>query len=234
MSIESKHYVVTNVNEIERLTTEIVTADDTSTVGKGTFLKALVATVQHELESPPRLRTTQAPKLSEENTAVHLAALKEVYSRFYEAVERAVKAKMTKHDPEYLRSKTRFAVSAASTVRSYVRASNDIRALAASRVTKAMLATPRARRKLTVEALQRRATSLSEQLAAIAVNLRAANAAVADATFRPVLATLAHSLGMTEHATKDAEKAVHDHIALQTRTGVLVPIDFVEKKRKAA
>jgi hypothetical protein len=234
MSIESKQYVVRNAAEIEKLTEQIIDADDTAITGKGTFLKALVATVQHELESPPRLRTTQAPKLSEEDTALQLEALKTVYSLFYGAVEKAVKSRMKKHDPEFLRSKTRFAVSAASTVRSYIRANNDIRALAAGRVTKAMIAVPRARRKFTVEALQRRATTLSEQLAAVAVNLRAANAAVADATFRPVLATLAHSLGMTEHATKDAEKAVQDHIALQTRTGVLVPIDFVEKKRKAA
>lgn len=232
MSIESKQFVA-NAADIEKLTVTIIEADDTGANGRGIVLKAMVATVQHELDSPPRLRTSQAPKISEEDAEVHLEALKTVYDVFYTAAVKAIKARMPKHDPEYLRSKTRFVVSAASTVRGYIRAHNDIRALAAGRVTKAMLATPRQRRKFTVEALQKRAVDLTETLTAVAKNLRAANSTVAAETFRPVLAQLAQAFGLTEHSTKDPRKAVADNIALQTGTGVLVPIDFVARRKAA-
>lgn len=235
MSIESKQYVA-NASDIQRLTESILDGDAAATEGRSTYLSALVGTIQHELGSAPRMRTATAPRLSEEEIATHLKALRDVYTRFHEAVVRAVKSRLTRYDAEYVRSKTRFSVSAASTVRSYVRAGNDIRALAASRVTKEGLATPRGRRKYTPESLQRRAAQLGEALVAVARNLHAANRAVAADVLRPILSELAQAGGLMDGATRDPDKAIADHVALQTRTGVLVPVDFaaVSRRRRAA
>lgn len=235
MSIESKHFVA-NATDIQRLTESILDGDAAATEGRGTYMSALVGTIQHELGSPPRMRSATAPKLSEEDVAAHLKALRDVYTRFHEAVVRAVKARMTRYDAEYVRSKTRFSVSAASTVRSYIRAGNDIRALAASRVTKEGLATPRARRKYTPENLQRRAVTLGEALVAVARNLHAANRALATEVLQPILSELANAGGLTEGATRDVDKAIANHVPLHTRTGVLVPVDFaaVSRRRRAA
>lgn len=236
MSIESKQFVVSPA-DIEKLTDDILEGEDAAVKGRSMYIQSMVGTIQHELDSPPRMRNANAPKLSEEDIATHQAALDTVYKRFHEAVLRAVKARMTRYDPDYVRSKTRFSVSAASTLRSYIRAGNDIRALAAGKVTKdglraAFQAKP-VRRKFSVEALQKRAATLGEAFIAVARNLQAANRERAAETFRPMLATLVSTLGLSEGATRDPDKAMHDHVALQTRTGVLVPIDFAQARTVA-
>jgi predicted phage gp36 major capsid-like protein len=82
--------------------------------------------------------------------------------------------------------------------------------------------------------MQKRATDLAETLAGVAKNLRAANTAVASETFKPLLAQLVEAMGLTEHSTRDAEKAVSEGVALHTKTGVLVPIDFKAKALRRA
>lgn len=235
MSIESKHYVA-NGADIRKLAEAILDGEATASEGRGTYLSALVATVQHELGSEPRLRAATAPKLSEDDITAHLKALRTVYTRFHESVVAAVKSRMTRYDADFVRSKTRFSVSAASTVRSYIKAGNDIRALAAGRVTKEGLATPRARRKYTPESLQRRAQTLGEALVAVARNLHATNRALAADTLRPIFAELAQAAGFTDNVTRDPDKAIAEHVPLHTRTGVLVPVDFAAagRRRRAA
>lgn len=236
MTIESKHYVATQA-DIEKLAGVIIDSDQKVTSCRGTYLKALVATTQHELGAPPRQRNGKSERLTEAEVAAHLKAFQTVSDRFYAVVMQVAKATVPDPDKALLRQRTAFARSAASTVRGYIRAGNDIRVLAAHKVTKAALASPVRRRRLTVDSLKNRATKLAAELERIAKNLSAANREIAQETLAPVLARLAAASGATAHATRDPEKAMEEGIALHTKTGFFVPIDLTaarEARRLAA
>jgi hypothetical protein len=235
MSIETNQYVATAA-DVEKLAHTILEAEIASTGARGTFLKAVVGTTQAELGSQPRMRNTKADRLNDETTAEHLKAFEAVSKRFTEAVNKAAQAMEPKPDVDMMRSRTAFARSALSTVRGFIRAGNDIRALAAHKVTKAMLSTPKAKRKFTVDALKRRAVSMADQLTTIAKNLQAANNAEARETITNILAQLAGAAGLTAHTSKDPEKAMELGEAFHTKTGVFLPIslDAVREQRRAA
>lgn len=234
-NIESKSYVATP-SDIAKLAGDII--DNTQRVesGRGTYLKALVATTRAALGAEPRQRNGRAERLDAEAIAEHLKALDAVHLSFYAAVLQVAQNTVPDPDKALIRSRTRFAVSAASTLRGFIRAGNDVRALAAHKVTKAALATPRTRRKLTVEALSKRATKLASELETIARNLNAANRQIAHDVLAPVLARLAEASGATANATKDHDKAVAENLPFHTRTGVFVPISLsaAREARKAA
>lgn len=236
MSIETNQYIAT-AGDIEKLATTVLTSDQTSNNGMGVFQKALIATTQAELGSPPRMRNSQGAKLSEDDTIAHLKAFEAVYKRFYEAIMKA--AEPLYADSEERRSRTNKFRSSGSTVRAAIRAGNDVRSLAAHKVTKASLrslAAPRSRRKFTVDALRKRATVLAEQLTGIAKNLQAANSAEAREAVTIIMAQLATAAGIAEHTTKDVGKAIEAGEAFHTKTGLFFPIDLgaVREQRRAA
>ena len=235
MSIETNQYIAT-ATDVEKLTHTILEADLASTGARGTFLKAVVGTTQAELGSPPRMRNTKGDRLDEETTKAHMTAFEAVSKRFTEAVNKVAQAIEPKPSADEMRSRTAFARSALSTVRGFIRAGNDVRALAAHKVTKAALATPKTKRKFTVDSLKKRAVSMGEELAAIAKNLQAANSAEAKETVTNILAQLATAAGLTQHTTKDMDKAVEAGEAFHTKTGVFLPIslDAVREQRRAA
>jgi hypothetical protein len=235
MSIETNQYIA-SAADVEKLAHTILEADITATGARGTFLKAVVGTTQAELGSPPRMRNTKGEKLDEETTKAHLAAFENVAKRFTEAVNKAAQAMEPKPDADMMRSRTAFARSALSTVRGFIRASGDIRALAAHKVTKASLATPKTKRKFSVDALKKRAVSMGEQLMSIAKNLQAANSAEARETVTTIMAQLAKAAGIAEHTTKDVDKAIEAGEAFHTKTGVFFPINLaaIREQRAAA
>lgn len=235
MSIETNQYIASTA-DVEKLTLTILEADIASTGARGTFLKAVVGTTQAELGSPPRMRSAKANRLDETETAEHLKAFEVVSKRFMEAVNKAAEALAPKPDSDMMRSRTGFARSALSTVRGYIRAGNDVRALAAHKTTKAALATPKAKRKFTVDSLKRRAVSMTEELVSIAKNLQAANNAEARETVTNILAQLARAAGLTAHTSKDPETAIEAGEAFHTKTGIFLPIDLaaVREQRRAA
>lgn len=237
MNLDANNYIVRTTAEIEKLAASVIDADQAATGGRSTFLKAVVATVQAELKAPPRMRSGHSTaRLDEATTNLHLEAFQAVYGRFLEAVTKVAKATVPEPDGELMRSRTAFARSAGSTVRGYIRAGNDIRLLAAHRVTKPALAVPVRRRKFTVDALKARASRAAETLESIAKNLHAADREVALDTIRPIIAQLAKLAGITDQATKDTERGIAEGIPIQTRTGVFVPIDLAAMRaaRKAA
>jgi hypothetical protein len=235
MSIETNQYIATAA-DVEKLAHTILTADQAVQGGRGTYLKALVATTQAELGSPPRMRNTRADRIEGDDLMAHTKAFETVFQRFHEAVVKAAEALEPKPDKDELRSRTAFSRSAGSTVRGFIRAGNDIRALAAHKVTKASLATPRTRRKFSVDALKKRAVSATEQLAAIIKNLTAANSAEGRETVQTIMAQLAAASGIANHTSKDVEKAIEAGEAFHTKTGVFLPISLeaVREQRKAA
>jgi hypothetical protein len=235
MTIETNQYIATAL-DVEKLATEILTADQTAQGGRGTYLKALVGTTQAELGSPPRMRNVKAEKVEGDDAVAHLKAFELVFKRFHDAVVKAAEAVEPKPDSETLRARTAFSRSAGSTLRGYIRAGNDVRAIAAHKVTKAALATPRTKRKFSVDALKKRAVDAAGTLAGIVKNLQAANSAEAKEAVTAILAQLAQAAGMTQHTSKDVEHAVEAGEAFHTKTGIFLPIslDAVREQRRAA
>jgi len=235
MSIETNQYIAT-ATDVEKLAHTILEADIASSGARGTFLKAVVGTTQAELGSPPRMRNVKSEKLNEETTKAHLAAFEAVAKRFTEAVNKVAQAMEPKPDADMMRSRTAFARSSLSTVRGYIRAGYDIRTLAAHKVTKAALATPKAKRKFSVDALKKRAISMAEQLTNITKNLQAANSVEARETINIIMAQLAKAAGLTAHTSKDVEKSIEAGEAFHTKTGVFFPINLaaIREQRAAA
>lgn len=233
-TLETRHFVA-SASDVASIAAAVFSADQQSIEGRTTYMKAMVATVQAELGSKPRLRNGTAPKLSTEDTALHLKAFEAVATRFLDAVtEAALKA-----NPDAkglgLASMTGFARSSASTLRSYIRANNDIRALAAGSVSKRALAVPRTRRRLTADALKRRLERVKDDVLAITKNLMALNKADAQAALAPLIGALVKAAGMADKPARDANTAEAERRPWHTKTGVFVPIDLsVERQRRAA
>jgi hypothetical protein len=218
-TLEKRHFVVRTDADIIELVTkhdDALTARDTA---RATYLKALVATTQDELGVPVRLRAGRAAELSADDTAVHLTAFEKVQQRFYAAVLKAI----GEGPPKERNARANFARSAASTLRRWIKAGNDIRALAAARVTKASLrvgggagrgTAPPARR---VEQLAGRLTAGAEELAK--TDKAAAITAVEAAMTR--LATLLISMG--GQPTRDPQRAIDEHRLFKTGSAVFWP-----------
>lgn len=212
MSLEAKHYVATE-SDIQKLAAAIIDADQTTGNGRGTYLRALVATSQRELGADPRQRNGNGPRLSEAAALEQLTAFQTVAERFHKACVKVARATVPEPDTTLIRQRTAFARSAASTVRGYIRAGNDITLLAAHKATKRALATPVVKRRMTVDAMRRKALALSGQLERLARNLQAANREAAAETLGPMLARLAKVAGQTASAPRIAREAAAEHRA---------------------
>lgn len=138
-SLESRHYVA-GPADIEAIAIRVLQAAETAGGGQTTYLKAFTATVQNELDSPPRGRDVPLERLSAADIPVHLAALEKVDALFYLTVKKAAAKMLATKDPLELNRRTNFARSAKATLRRFIAAGFDIRTRAAARVTKASLA----------------------------------------------------------------------------------------------
>lgn len=235
MTIESQNFVA-STTDIEKLAGSILDADQASVSGRGAYLKALVATTQSELGQTPRQRNARAEQMNAEQIAAQLKVFEAIFVRFHDAVVRVAKNTLPDPDADMLRQRTGFSRSAGSTVRGFIRAGNDIKALAVGKITKASLAVPRTRRTMTVNAMKKRAERLVGELKSVARNLLAANKDIATETFKPVIAMLATMSGLTDVDVKDTNEAMEKGVPFATRTDVFVPIDLssIRAARKAA
>lgn len=220
-SLESRRFVATPA-DIAALTQGIVAGSRQSVSGQGTYLRALVATLQHELEAPVRLRAGKGAKLTPEITGAHLQALEAVHERFYNIV--VATARKASDSPSDLNKSTNFARTAKSKLRGWIRAGGDVRALAAARVTHAALvvdrpsAPPTAKRLLS--AAQRARERLTEATAALAKQ----DASGATTFLETVLANLVSTLSqMGAVPTKDAAQAMREHRPFKSPAGVFYP-----------
>lgn len=223
MSIESKKYICTPT-DIEHLAVELFTADVASAQGRGTYLKALVGTLQAELGASPRIRSTRGGKLTEDERAEHLKAFEGIHLKFTEAVSKAARAAVDGITPKRLASMTGFARSSSSTLRSYIRAGKDVRSLAAGSVVKRTLAIPRGTRRQTPAVMQRRVMQLQSDMSTVAKGLMHVDAELARSTFAPVLKALAKVLGMDAKPTRSADVAAAEARPWMTKQGMFIPI----------
>lgn len=132
-SLEARHYVAT-VQDIERLTRDHDAASNTAGSTGGTYLRALIATVQSELGSEPRERTARGGaegKTAPEECARQLAAFEDVNKRFYAVVLRGLTGDALERN-----IKSTFARSNASALRRWIRSGHDVTRLAARTVTR--------------------------------------------------------------------------------------------------
>ena len=130
----TKEFVTTQA-DITKLAQTIMSADDSSTTGRTTYLRSLVAVIQQTLNGKPVLRVTGRPKGTEIGAA--LAAFEEANTTFYTAVLEAVPATLT---PAERQSKTSFARSASATLRRAIKAGWNPLGESVTTVSKARLA----------------------------------------------------------------------------------------------
>lgn len=147
-SLEAKKYVAT-LEDVARITRDVLEAHKLRTGGVATYLSSLIATTIAELGENPRQRAGGSTgKLSAEETAEQLAALQTVSDRFYAVVVKTAREKIDTPDKGglILNKRTGFARSSLSTVRKWVRHGNDITSLVPGRTTKAALYIPSRRK----------------------------------------------------------------------------------------
>lgn len=221
MSIERKHYVAAPA-DIEHLAKSIFEADGAALSGRRTYLSALVGTLQNELGSPPRQRNGSASSLDDAELDVHLKTFEDVAKRFGDAVSKAAKA-LNPSQAEFV-SMTAFARSAASTLRSFIRARRDVRSLAAGKVTKAALAVPVTRRIPKGPVIRKRVSKLQEDLLGAAKILIDSDQGAAREMLEPLIGQLAQMLGLTDKPTRDPDVAKADGRPWQTKAGMFVPV----------
>jgi hypothetical protein len=228
--------IPTTTASIERLAASIIDSTQRIESGRGLYFQALILNTQAELGVAPRQRNAPAARLSEADTAAHLAAFETVAKRFLQCVVKVAKATVPVPDAAMLRQRTGFTRSAASTIRSYIRASNDITHVAAHKATKRSLAIPRRKRRYTVDAMRTQVATLGATLEQLARNLQAANRDIAHEAFGSLLARVAEAAGMMGPVARDPAKAIAEGRSFHTNTGVFVPIDLAAAReaRKAA
>lgn len=143
-TLQARNYVATSKDIVEIVKARIAHAIGVVSADSD-YLKALVATTVNELGVTPRLRAGKQDGLLDEDTIkVHAAAFETVHGRFYADVLKAVNE--SGGTAKERNAKSNFARSAASTLRRWIKAGNDIRLLAPARVTKGALAVQTAAR----------------------------------------------------------------------------------------
>lgn len=225
-----------SIKDVETIAASIIDGHQTIDRDRSTILKGMVALTIKELGAAQRKNNAKAPQLDDQKRTAQLAAFEAVYAPIYEAVVRVAENTVPDPDEKELRSRTAFCRSAGSTVRSFIRAGNDITAVAAAKATKASLAVPRTRRKFTVEALRKRAERLTAELHAVLRNLQAANSEIAAPATASALASVVSVTDILGKASKDQTAAVVNGAPFQTRTDVFVPVNLaaVRAAKKAA
>lgn len=239
MNIEVKSYVATPA-EVETLAAAIIDGVQSTESGRSTYLRTLIATTQSELGMKARLRNaSSSAKLPEATIDLHLKAFESVAKRFGDAVSRVAKATVPMPDAALLRSRTGFARSAASTVRSYIRSGADVSLLAAHSVTKSSLhvAVPRARRRAMSEVrLQAQIARLTNRLEASCKSLAGIDRDRARAALQPALAQLASVVMRSSRPLNDMTQAVEQNAPFRSHDMTYIPIDFKRalEQRQAA
>lgn len=227
MTLESKDYVA-NERDIEALVTDLLAHSQGMVAGRSTYLKALIATTQHELGEAPRQRSAKTSgKLTDDEIAGQLAALEKTHERFYAVVMKTAGDKLPpgKEKARELNRRTNFARTSVSAVRVWIRAGHDLTGLAAARVTKAalLIRRPARQRAVSPKRLHNRVTRYAERLVSeVRIYLRAdRDAAVAD--LQALIGRLVKLTGAGA-PTRNVKKAIAERRPFRTGSATFVPM----------
>lgn len=176
------------------LTKAILAGTAAAAQGQQSYLQSLVLGTQAELGVAPRKRAAagRRPRLDEAGIKGQLKALDTVHERFYEAVLTACREIAPRGDAKELNRLSNFARTALYSVRLFIRAGNDLSALAAERVTKESLRVTRPPRELTPRRLKGLAERQSKQLVSTLLALSETDREAAAAEFELLMGQLAH------------------------------------------
>jgi len=217
-TLENRNYVATpaDITALVRQHDEAMTAQGTA---RATYLKALVATTQAELGSPVRQRGARAAKIAAEEIAKQVAAMEVVQQRFYAAVLQAI----GEGPPAQRNARANFARTAASTLRRWIKAGNDVRALAAARVTKEALRITGAARR-TASPTARRAERTANRFTDMVTELAKADKGAAIAALEAAMTRIASMLiALGQKPTTKPAEAMSEHKPFRTREGLFWP-----------
>jgi hypothetical protein len=225
-SLDSRHYVATPA-DIASIAKAYSSAISAGQGARGAYLRALIATTQHELGAKPRLRTSHGDPLNKESIAAQLKALETVHARFYEVVLDNVEGTADERN-----SRSNFARSAVSTVRAYVRAGNDLTLLAAARASKSALAAaspaPKRSKVVSVPVLRNRADKAVQALATLGDTLAKVDKAQAVEVLEQALSKITARLmayGVAK-PIKNAKDAIEQGVPFKgPHGGMFFPVD---------
>lgn len=226
-TLESRGFVASD-SDITAIATTVLSAAAADETGRSNYLKTLIATTQKALGGEPRQRTGKATKLDDAATLEQLKALQEVHERFYAIVLKAagdVVPSGTKDRGTQINRKSNFARTALSAVRGWVRAGNDITALAAKGATKASLAVePATPRVPSPGALKTRAEGESKRLVATLMALADADRKAAVEEMQLLFGQLADQMAaLGIKPTRDMDQAMRENVPFRAKSTIFIP-----------
>lgn len=226
-TLEARGYVATE-KDIEALTHAYDAARTQAASAGGTYLRALVATVQSDLGIRMRERMATGPAVdtSSEERARQLVAFEKINGAFYGVVLRGLSGDSLERN-----RKSGFARSAGSTLRRWIRSGHDVGRLAAVRVTRDALeaAIPSDKKRvprLRVGVLGKRAARGAHLavVAAVAADKaeRGAGVAMLQKAMGELSAALVKMGGVV--AERDVSAAVRERVPFKKGTAVFWPV----------
>lgn len=221
--------VLTN-DKVRSLTKSILAGKNAAEGGKLAYLRSLVARTQKELGASERERAGKVARLSPEGVKTQLAALQVAHEAYYAGVLEECEAEIPKGTPErakVINAESNWARTALYAVRNWIRSGRDVTALAAGRVTKTNIKVEvPSNRVPSPQRLNRRVekgvTELIEEATRLAAVDKSAAVTQLETAMAKIITTLAAIGGTT--ATRDAAKAVEEHIPFRTKAGVFYPV----------
>lgn len=227
---------MTTVAAIQTIADRVLNADAESANAKTEYMRSLVGDVQTELGGTPRLRSGRAAKLTQDEKGAHLKAVAAVNERYYTVVvERAKTHAAGPGKALQLNGLTNWARTIVRDVRSYVRAGNDIRALAASKLTRQQLRVKVVPRPPTPATLRRRMEDRGKDFMSAALELIDNDPLAARAELELVMAQLATQLlNLGGKPTRNAQEAADTHKPFRIKSTVFVPTDTMVARSVAS
>lgn len=219
---------MTTVTAIRAIATKVFSSEVESANAKVEYLRVLVGDVQTALGGAPRTRSGKAARLTKEERAAHLEIVAKVNDIFYGAVLEEARGRLAggPGKAKQLNEMTNWARTALRDVRGYVRAGNDIRAVATGKLTRNQLRVNAMPRPLGAAALRNRLVDRGKDAIAAALELIDVDPAAARAELELIMAQLATQLlNLSGRTTKDAQEAASQHIPLRIKSTLFVPTE---------
>lgn len=238
MTLESKHYLATDA-DIKQVAEVVLEARSAEANGKESYLRILAAKTIAALGAPSRARTAKVPKLSPEDIKLHVAAFEQTHEHCYNIVTAAIDERVPAHQRgrgTEINRLANFARTSASSIRTWIKAGNDITAVVVDKLTKSMLKVAnRPRRSPSVAVLKQQAENQSKRLITKLLALAEADKGAAVTEFRLLMGQLATQLQEMAggKVTRKMDVAAAELMPLRIGSTVFVPTESQVLRQEA-